>query len=389
VTSRRKVLFVINSLVGGGAERVMMTLVAHSRDRLTDYDIALAVLDDDGRAYDVPDWLTVHQLDSKGRSFAAIKALFALIREQKPDLTLSFLTRSNVATTIAALARKRPCIISERTSTATHLGRGARPAATKALIGAIYPLATRVVSPSAGIAEKLVRDFRVPGHKISIIGNPVDAAAIRRAAADEPAFAVDGPYVVAIGRLVAVKNYELLIRAFAKSGIAGRLIIAGDGPELTHLRQIGQELGLADRLVLPGFLDNPYPLLKRARLFALSSNVEGFPNALLEALALDVPAIATNCHDGPAEILAGKRPREIDGLTVTSKGVLSPVGDIESFAQGLRLAIDQPADRQSRNDAGAPIEVYSPETIVGRYWDLIETTLAQWKQGGAARGALP
>lgn len=380
---KRNVLFVINSLTGGGAERVMTTILEHSKGRCGEFDIGLAVLDDEPRAFDVPDWLTVHQLDCQRDTIESVRQLGALVRKIRPDITLSFLTRSNIASVIASKRGKHPSIISERTSTSAHLGSGFRPMVTKALIRIFYPRATRVIAPSLDIAKKLARNFGVPEQRIDVIPNPVDTDALARASSDRSAFEVDGAYVMAVGRLVPVKNYALLIRAFAQSGIPGRLVLAGDGPELDRLRQIATEVGVSDRLVLPGFLKNPYRALKGAKVFALSSDVEGFPNALVEALALNVPAVATNCRDGPAEILAGSTAEDIGELTVAAAGILTPVGDVDSFARALNLATDESVSSRISAEGARRVADYSAPAIVDRYWQVIERALAQHERSPA------
>jgi len=94
---RRRVLFVINSLAGGGAERVMATLLNNSKDWLSRNEIALAVLDEGPRAFALPDWLTIFQLDCGGGLVASISGLNHVVRDYQPDVTISFLTRANLA----------------------------------------------------------------------------------------------------------------------------------------------------------------------------------------------------------------------------------------------------------------------------------------------------
>jgi N-acetylgalactosamine-N,N'-diacetylbacillosaminyl-diphospho-undecaprenol 4-alpha-N-acetylgalactosaminyltransferase len=252
-----------------------------------------------------------------------------------------------------------------------------RQLTTKALMRCIYPRASRVIAVSGGVADKLATGFAVAPSKIAIIPNPVDSEALHAAAAKHDELAIDQPYVIAVGRLVNVKNYRLLIRAFAKADLPCRLVIAGDGPERDSLRALGDELGLGERLVMPGWLSNPYPALKRANLFALSSNVEGFPNALVEALALGVPAVATNCKDGPAEILADSNTDAVTGLTVADTGVLTPVGDVDSYAQALKLAFEQPLRERLMMAGRERARAYSAATILARYWAVIEDALLQ------------
>lgn len=374
-SAKRKVLFVINSLTGGGAERVMSTLLANSKPWTDRYQIALALLDDDPRAFALPDWLRVIQLDCSGGMGASIRKLGAVVRDYDPDVTLSFLTRANFASGIAMMKRRRPWIISERTSTPAHLGSAFRQFTTKALMRAIYPRAARIVAVSAGVASKLSRGSGVRANRIEVIPNPVDKDAIEAAAAEKKSIPVEGPYIMAVGRLVSVKNYGMLIEAFAKSKLSCRLVIAGDGPERDELNRIADELGVADRVVMAGWLTNPYPMLRDASVFALSSNVEGFPNALVEALALGVPCVATNCRDGPAEILDCSSVDAVTELKVAEAGILTPVGDSDSYARALQMAFE-PAVRTRLIAAGRRrARDYSAAAATARYWAVIEAAL--------------
>lgn len=375
--ARSKVLFVINSLAGGGAERVMATLLANSQRWLDRHEIRLAVLDDDGRDFALPDWLDVIQLDCRHRTVRSIAEVDGAVREWRPDVTVSFLTRANLATVFAMRRRGRPCIISERTSTSAHLGSGPRQLVTKNLIRLAYPRATRVIAVSAGVAAKLETDFAVGGRRLDVIPNPVDMTRIEIDAQEPQPVAVGGPYIIAVGRLVAVKNYALLIRAFARAETSAKLVIAGDGPERAALEELAKELGIGDRVILPGWIHNPYPLLAGASLFALTSNVEGFPNALVEALALGIPVVATNCSEGPAEILASKPIEEVSGVVLAPFGILSPVGEEQAFAQALELGLDDKVASELRAAGPRRARDYAAPAIAASYWDIIERVQEQ------------
>jgi N-acetylgalactosamine-N,N'-diacetylbacillosaminyl-diphospho-undecaprenol 4-alpha-N-acetylgalactosaminyltransferase len=273
MAARKRVLFVINSLTGGGAERVMATLLANSKGRLDRYEIALAVLDDVPCAFEMPAWLRIFQLDCKGSILASMAALERVVRDYDPDVALSFLTRANFAIAVAMMKRRRPWIISERTSAPAHLGGAFRQLTTKALMRCIYPRATRVIAVSTGVADKLSASSNVAQSKIAVVPNPVDTEALYAAAAKHNGLSLDEPYIIAVGRLVRVKNYQLLMRAFAKAELPCHLVIAGDGPERDSLRALADELGIGDRVLMPGWLSNPYPALRNASAFALSSNV--------------------------------------------------------------------------------------------------------------------
>jgi glycosyltransferase involved in cell wall biosynthesis len=374
-SAKPKVLFVINSLTGGGAERVMATLLTNSEAWSDRYEIALALLDDNARMFDLPEWLRVFQLDCKGGTLASIKGMEQIIAAFEPAITLSFLTRANVASGFAMMKRGRPWIISERTSTPAHLATRLRQLVTKGIMRLVYPRASRLIAVSAGVAGSLTRRFGIASDKIEIIANPVDIGALQLAAQDSSGLQIDEPYIIAVGRLVHVKNYKLLIEAFAKSELPCRLVIAGDGPERAALVRLAEELGVPDRVTFAGWLANPCPLLSRASIFALSSNVEGFPNALVEALALGVPGVATNCRDGPAEILNGTSVESVAGLKVATSGVLSPVGDVQSFARALQLAFEPPLRDRLAAAGRERARDYSAKAVAGTYWRVIEGEL--------------
>ena len=373
---RPRVLFLINSLTGGGAERIMSILLANSRHKAAEFDIHLALLDRETGVYPIPDWVTVHQLDcrfSLARSFPQFRRLIELL---EPAVTVSFLTRANVANCLAMPRTGRPAIISERINTDVQLGGGLRGLITRGIVRHAYPKASRVIAVARGIGDTLVRSYGVSASKIDVIPNPVDIDAIRAWGSEPCAGVPEGPFVFAMGRLVPNKNFPLLLRAFAKAGVPGRLVIAGEGPERASLIALAEELGLADRLVLPGFLANPHAVLAHARTFVLSSNAEGFPNSLIEALTLGISAVATNCADGPAEILAGVTRQEVTGTRETPAGILVPTNDVDALAAALRR-LEDPGLRQSLVDGGRKLaENYSVATSVSRYWEIIERELA-------------
>ena len=263
---RRRVLFIINSLAGGGAERVMATLLAHSAPWHGRYEIALALLDDEPRAYAVPEGITVHQFASRGSLARATFALRRLLSDWRPDVALSFLTRANVA---AWLARRHamPLVISERVNTSAHLSHGLAGQLSRRMVALAYPRADHLIAVSHGVADDLAANFGVDRGKVTVLSNPVDLASIEASAAAAPEIEIEGPYVVAAGRLVENKNFALLIDAFVDAQMPGKLVIIGEGPLRADLEQRARDRGAADRIVLAGFVANPFPILANADLF--------------------------------------------------------------------------------------------------------------------------
>ena len=379
MTRRRalpKVMFVINSLGGGGAERVLATILARSEAYRARAHIALALLDKEAIRHPVPDWVETHQLDCRHSLARSVAGMANLARVARPDLTLSFLTRANVASILAMAARRRPAAISERVNTSAHLATGRNAWASKLMVRLAYPWARRVVAVSEGVADTLASDFGVRRDRIIVVDNPVDVARIQSRALEPAPFEVRPDDLVAMGRLVPNKNFALAIEAFAMSAWAGRLIIIGEGPERTALQALGDRLGLGDRLVMPGFIGNPYPVLTRAHCVILSSNAEGFPNALVEALALGVPAIATDCPSGPAYVLDVHRRGKAGRFSEGSGGLLVPAGDAPAIVAAID-AMRDPATRARLSRRGTTRALdFSVAAAVDRYWDVIDRTLA-------------
>jgi hypothetical protein len=137
----------INSLAGGGAERVMTTLLRHSEDECSEFDVTLALLDDEPAAYSAPEWVRVRQLDGRKSFLPSLTSLRRLVAELRPELTLSFLTRSNMAN---VLTTGRRAIISERANTSAHFPSTLRGEGRRVLVRLLYPRAARPTSRASG-----------------------------------------------------------------------------------------------------------------------------------------------------------------------------------------------------------------------------------------------
>ena len=370
--ARRHVTFIINSLAGGGAERVMCTLLRASRAELRDHRITLLLLDRESSMYEVPRWIEVEQLDCRHSLVRSVWSVWRALRRLKPDLTLSFLTRANVANIIAASALRIPAIVSERVNTSSHLGSGAGARVARFLVRKTYPKARRIIAVSQGVADDLSASFGVPSARMSVIANPIDLDEIRTQAESGAPIAVPGPYAVAMGRLVPNKNFSMLIDAFARSGIAGHLLILGDGPERAALTRKVEDLGLAGRVLMPGFAANPFPTLRRADFFVSPSNAEGFPNSLLEAMSVGLPVISTNCPSGPSEVLADlPRERVQPGVFFAPHGILVQPDDPTAMAGALQAMADPERRRPYGEKAPERAADFGVARARDAYWSII------------------
>ena len=183
--------------------------------------------------------------------------------------------------------------------------------------------------------------------------------------------------MLAAGRLVKSKNFEMLIRAFAEAKMDGRtLVIIGEGPERATLEQAAAAAGVADCLLMPGFVANPYPLMRGAELFVLSSNAEGFPNGLVEAMALGAPVIATNCASGPSEILAELKRDAIQDTLAAAHGIVVPPNSVAHMAQALRAMTDPERRRLYGAKAAQRARAYGAGVAKDRYWAVLREAMA-------------
>lgn len=217
------------------------------------------------------------------------------------------------------------------------------------LMRRIYPRADGIIAVSADLARDVADITGVALADIHVAHNPVVTPELFDLAARPVAhpWLADGgaPVIMGVGRLARVKNFGVLIEAFARLRARRpcRLLILGEGRERAALERLAGRLGVAADVALPGFVDNPYAWLARARLFASSSRSEGSPNALTEALALGIPVVASNCLSGPREILQDGR-----------YGRLVPVDDVAAMTDALAAALDETPDPEFLGQAARP-----------------------------------
>jgi len=180
----------------------------------------------------------------------------------------------------------------------------------------------------------LVSRFKASKKRIQVVHNPVDIEWIKTQSTESlPSWLEGRRYILSVGRMVHQKDYPSLLRSFARiqGDTTHDLVILGEGPLRQNLEILIAEFGLKERVHMPGYLPNPFPVYREADLFVLASSFEGFGNVLVEAMALGVPVVATSCPGGPKEILAeGKY------------GKLVPVGDPEALARAMLSTLSAP-----------------------------------------------
>ncbi len=366
--AKTRVLFVIGLMAGGGAERVVAGILRRL-DRAR-FCPSLLLIEKRGPflahvPVDVP-ILDCGRHGAGGR-IGWIRNFVRILKREKPDVVVSFLWFPNAVTVICRFLSGVRCrlILSERLTIDGSREGAAAELARRATIRFLYPAADRILPNSEAMGRQFVERYGIPAPKVAVIPNPVDIEAIR-ARGDESGGAGEAAdrrlLVAGMGRLVAQKGFDLLVRALADVRSAVRVVLLGEGPEERNLRDLAARMGVSDRVDFAGFVENPYPVLSRAAVFVLPSRYEGFPNVLVEAMALGLPCVAARCPTGPEEIVS-------DGVN----GLLVPVEDPKRLAAAIdRLAADAPLRRQLGDAARERVKEYDAAAVVRRYESLLD-----------------
>lgn len=361
--------FYIASLAGGGAERVFVRLanhfVAHGQP------VRLVVNRAEGPIAALLDpRVDLHVLGVR-RAHAALPRLAALLRRDRPEALISALTTTNLVAIAAVraagiFAPRARLLVCERNQFSTTSARMIRPkrVLVRWAVRHGYPLADAISGNADGVVEDLALRTGLARNRLVMVPNPApEAAQIAAARAAPPphpwlAGPESGPVAVAMGRLVAQKDYPTLLQALAACPPALRLIVLGEGPEEARLKALAARLGLAGRVDFVGFRMNRFDYLVRASVYVLSSRTEGFPNALIEAVACGVPCVATDC--------AGAGPRQILGAALPE--ALVAVGDSAAMARAMTQMCTAPPPAAQIEAIAAP---YRIEAIARNFHDMV------------------
>ena len=241
------------------------------------------------------------------------------------------------------------------------------------LLKFLFPVADRIVAVSQGVADDLSEMHPAISARVATIYNPVvRAEMVEQAAApvNHSWFETEtAPVVVSVGRLATVKDHATLLRAFAEvlRSRQARLVILGEGPERGNLLELAACLGVSQNVDLPGFKVNPFAYMSWAKVFALSSRYEGFPNVLVQAMACGTPVVSTDCRSGPTEILEDGR-----------WGQLVPVGDWQSMAEAIMKTLDNPVPSDL---LVARASAFSADASIDRYLEVLTGTVNCTRQG--------
>ena len=209
----------------------------------------------------------------------------------------------------------------------------------------------------------LLEVVKVKPRSVQTIYNAVDFSGLKRLASEKHPYSNEN-YIVHVGRLEKIKRHDILLRAYLSAQIPSKLLILGEGPLRTAIEEDVVHLGLTDRVIFTGFLHNPYPIIRDARLCILTSDYEGLPTVLIESLGLGTVVVSTDCPTGPREILVGPLAN-----------YLAPVADIDALATKINTALNDQAQHKI-DFTKIQLERFNSTQVARRYLALANRDVA-------------
>lgn len=298
------------------------------------------------------------------RASMCVPNLISYLLRKKPDaflasptsVTLPAIWASIMSPVDTRLVLRVPTVISQNDfyknpkSMTDHIQVG--------LVRSLYPYVNHYIAISEGVKKDLQKNIGVPSENIRVIYNPsIDDEVETKCREDvsQPLLSKSMPVIMGMGRLTPAKDFTTLIESFDTllNFTDARLIILGDGEKRPELESLVKTKGLESKVLLPGFVTNPFPYLREADVFVLSSTWEGFANVIPEALACGTPVVSTDCESGPREILR-------DG----EFGELVDVGDAGTMAEAILRALENPPNPERLKARALDFHI---KTIVPKY----------------------
>lgn len=367
---KSKLLFVIPSLINGGTQQVLVQL-ANSLDK-NRYDILIVLFENIQDYKELDPAIDIVCLNKKNiwDIFSLIVKLRKIMINFKPGVVMSFSHYANIVAALPILLLKKEFkfIVCEHGYPTKYLPDVGLVHLRKCLMNYSYAKADIIIAVSKGIKEVLEKAFKVQSGKIVVIHNPISIDEIESKSQKE----ADHPYfkdssmrvIITAGRLAKEKRYDMLLKAFAilrKRRENTRLIILGKGVMQEGLEELALKLGIEKYVDFVGFQPNPFAWISKADIFVLSSDHEGFPMVLLEAMACGTPVISTDCTSGPAEI-----------ITSGKDGILVPPADEEAMAEAMLGLLSDEEKRKNYSEAAKRrVQEFGVDRIIRQYCELL------------------
>jgi GalNAc-alpha-(1->4)-GalNAc-alpha-(1->3)-diNAcBac-PP-undecaprenol alpha-1,4-N-acetyl-D-galactosaminyltransferase len=356
---RKKIAFLIPSLSSGGAERVVVSLANKFANK---FEVFLIVLNETKTVYDVDKEVNLIYLQEKySPSNSLIKAITSNVifvkkivktaRKNQIDILIGFTTSVNILSIISSRFLKRPNLISERNNPEVYVPN----IFWRILRNFCYPFTNGLIVQTdviKGFYQKIIQES-----KIKIIPNPIDEIilSVRKDYSERE------NVILTVGRLDANKNQRLLIEAFANLNVVNwKLVIVGDGILREEYIKLTSSLGISDKVDFVGNISNVSDYYNKAKIFVFTSQSEGFPNALLEAMSFGLPCISTDCPSGPSEIIKNNE----NGYLIEVNNRIQLEGQMTNLMNNQRLCLEFSAKALLSIDKYKLQEIY-------KHWEIL------------------
>ncbi len=341
----------------GGAQRVASILINAWADRGDEVTLLSLGRLDEVSFFPLCDRVTVVPLGLQGRGRGIVSdnvnrldVLRRKIKELSPDIVISFMSETNVLVRISTFGLGIPVIVSERDNPYQSLIT--RP--WRILRALVYPFVTRLVCQT-----KEAKLFFGPCVPSVVIPNPL----LMNGTVGKEKETEENLQVISLGRLVKGKRFDDLIHAFSKICVTSpqvSLTILGEGPERAALETLIYNLGLEGRVFLPGHDSSPLEQMKKADIFVLSSEGEGFPNALFEAMSLGLACISSDCS-----------PSISEWVVPDKNALVYPVGDVSALVRLLSQVLEDAPLRTALAEEGKKISQKLSLPSILSQWDEV------------------
>ncbi len=350
-----RIFILLGNLGSGGAERVAANMANYFVSN--GKEVVIAVYEDSNNFYELDERVKLIPLhlmfDSKSfvtkvtNTIKRLGIIRKVVLNYKPDIVVAFLTSPSVLGVLALLGSKIPFVASERSNPYVY------PKEMSLRLMRDY---TSYLTDGYIFQTKRAMDYFPMSvrRKSTVIPNPVSVSNIPdiwRGSREK--------IIASMGRLSDQKDHETLIRAFSivfKEHMDYRLVIYGEGPDKKRLQELCEKEGVYEAVDFPGAKRDAIKLIAKAQVFVLSSKAEGFPNALVEAMAAGIPSISTDCPMGPSEVIENGK-----------NGILVPMGDEHAMAASINKIIEDNAFSVNISEEGYKIrEKFSSELVFGQ-----------------------
>lgn len=358
---KNKIIFVIPSLRGGGAERIVLNIINGLNKDL--FDCILVTFDSEGKYFNLISKDIKLISFNKKRARKCILGLRKIIKKEKPDIIFSSIIQANIIVYLSTLFLRRNIKIISRVSNFYSKIIESQSFLNNLLFKKSLEKSNIVIAVSEKMKQDLKEKIPKIKNKILRIYNPIDINNINKKRVEqlEDISLKKGPVIISCGRLTEQKGYEYLINSISiiERDLKGIILyILGQGKLEKQLKNLVQELNLKNNIKFLGFQENPYKYFKNADLFVLSSLWEGLPGVLIEALASGTLVVSTDCPSGPSEIIKGEY------------GKLVKVADSEDLAKGIIYMLDK-TDRENLIKEGRKrAEDFDSKKIIKEYEKL-------------------